>query len=349
MEQILMLFNPSLEIQTTDNYVDWSSLSVVELTNVSFSTRSIPIGTESEIDIAQLGFTTPIYINLPAKVKKLGVITSVVMSIFDESKGTIDLGNSTPQLMAYSDAESSHPQMDRENDKTVRSGIDVGMTTYKDYDILVMNNIAQIVDRGVVGSTQWDIITEALPGQFRTGLSQIQLKRKLLPGETGSISVNASVAINELDRSKLILTYDADTIPTNTDLNSPSGRNNTGSVDYIVDPLKFNPATAKTAGLRLLLLGAINTSSNVGVAGYDGPDAWKNADGTDFIASENDICEWDGTKWVIVFDASTKTNQLTDITYVTNLNTGIQYKWDAFEWVLSFEGEYPDGTWRIVF
>ena len=31
MEQILMLFNPSLEIQTTDNYVDWTSLSVVNL------------------------------------------------------------------------------------------------------------------------------------------------------------------------------------------------------------------------------------------------------------------------------------------------------------------------------
>ena len=26
-----MLFNPSLEIQTTDNYIDWTSLSVVNL------------------------------------------------------------------------------------------------------------------------------------------------------------------------------------------------------------------------------------------------------------------------------------------------------------------------------
>jgi len=347
MEQILMLFNPSLEIQTTDNYVDWSSLSVVELTNVNFSNRSIPIGTESEIDVAQLGFTTPIYLNLPAKVKKLGVITSVVMSIFDESKGTIDLGNSTPQLMAYSDAESSHPQMDKENDKTVRSGVNIGMTTYKDYDIIVMNNIAQIADRGVVGSIQWDKVIEALPGSFRTGLSQLQLKRKLLEGEAGSISVNGTVAINELDRTQLIITYDADTIPTNTDLTSPSGRNNTGSVDYIVDPLKFNPATSQTAGLRLLLLGAINTSSNVGVAGYDGPDAWKNADNTDFAAGENDIVEWDGTKWHVVFDASTDAGTTTK--YVTNLNTGVQYRWTGTEWILSFEGEYQKGTWRLSF
>jgi len=50
-----------------------------------------------------------------------------------------------------------------------------------------------------------------------------------------------------------------------------------------------------------------------------------------------------------VFNASEKTTPITDITYTTNLNTSIQYKWDTFEWVLSFEGEYPDGTWRIVF
>ena len=90
MEQILMMFNPSLEIQTTDNYVDWTSLSVVELENVNFSSRSIPVGTESEIEVSQLGLKTPIYISPPTKVKKLGVITNIVMSIFDESRGTID-------------------------------------------------------------------------------------------------------------------------------------------------------------------------------------------------------------------------------------------------------------------
>ena len=81
MEQILMMFNPSLEIQTTDNYVDWTSLSVVELDNVNFSSRSIPVGTESEIDVSQLGLKTPIYISPPTKVKKLGVVEKIIMSI----------------------------------------------------------------------------------------------------------------------------------------------------------------------------------------------------------------------------------------------------------------------------
>ena len=346
MEQLLMLFNPSLEIQTTDNYVDWSSLTVVELTSMNFSSRAIPIGTESEIDVAQLSFTTPIYINLPAKVKKLGIITSVVMSIFDESAGTIKLGTSIPELKAYSDSPQDRPSMDKVTDRVSREGINIDVATYKDYDLVVMNNTAQLVDRGIAGSVRWDQIIDALPGQYRAGLSQLQLQRVTLPGETGGMSVNGTVTVNTLDSTQLLVNWDVDTIPTNTTLPSPAGRNNTGSIDFIIDPGKYNPTTAKTPGLRLLLLGAINTSSNVGQAGYDGPDAWKNADNTDFVAGENDIVEWDGSAWSIVFDASADAD--TETKYITNLNTGVQYRWTGTEWILSFEGEYRKGTWRLA-
>jgi len=346
LEQLLMLFNPSLEIQTTDNYVDWSSLTSVELTQTTFSSRSIPIGTESDIDVATLGFSTPIYINMPAKVKKLGIITNVVMSIFDESNGTINLGISTPELRAYSDSPSERPAMDKQTDRIERDDqVHVSTATYKDYNMIVMNNIAQIVDRGKVGTITWTRLLEALPGEYRAGLSQIQLQRKLLDGESSSISVNGSVTINTLDETQLLVEWDEDTIPTNTTLNSPAGRNNTGSIDFIIDPQKYNPTTAKTAGLRLLLLGDINTSENVGELGYDGPDAWKNADNTDFVAGENDIVEWDGSAWHIVFDASADPG--TSTKYVTNLNTGVQYRWTGTEWILSFEGEYQKGTWRL--
>jgi len=39
MEQILVLFNPTLDIRTNDSPLDWTSLSQVELTNTSWSTR----------------------------------------------------------------------------------------------------------------------------------------------------------------------------------------------------------------------------------------------------------------------------------------------------------------------
>lgn len=71
----------------------------------------------------------------------------------------------------------------------------------------------------------------------------------------------------------------------------------------------------------------------------------ENADGSDFAASINDIVEWDGTKWSRIL----KANEQKDEVFVTNLTTRKQYKWTGEEWILSFEGEYPDGTWRLAY
>jgi hypothetical protein len=123
-----------------------------------------------------------------------------------------------------------------------------------------------------------------------------------------------------------------------------SGSPQKGTIDAIIDPTRTNPTSLKQSGVRILLLGDIGATGNT-----DGADAWKNAGGVDsLVAKENDIIEWSGTEWQIVFDSSTKTDTATDVTYTTNLNTGVQYKWDGLEWTLSFEGEYRKGSWRIV-
>ena len=59
---------------------------------------------------------------------------------------------------------------------------------------------------------------------------------------------------------------------------------------------------------------------------------------------ENDIIEYNGTRWEVIFDASQSSDQLV---YQTNIYTGVQYKWDGLSWVKSFEGEYRAGTWRL--
>jgi hypothetical protein len=93
LEQILVLFNPSLEIQTTDNYIDWTSLSVVNLTGLNFSSRTIPAGVDSDIDVCTMTFTLPIYVTPPAKVKKLGVVQTVIANVFTESGDILNLEN----------------------------------------------------------------------------------------------------------------------------------------------------------------------------------------------------------------------------------------------------------------
>ena len=336
MEQIMMLFNPSLEIQTTDNYVDWTSLSVVELANINFSSRTIPLGTETEVDVATLGFTTPIYISPPTKVKKLGVITHIITSIFNEQSGNIDLSQTMPELKAYQDGYENSIKLD-DKGNAVRKDTDAVLgTTGINYDIYVLGSVAQIVTKGVMGGLVWNGNVDTIPN-YKNGLSKIYLNREGIDAQ-----VVGTVAINESNPYQLLIDWDEDTLPTDTVIVGPG--TTSGSVDFIVDPTKFDPSSVKQTGKRLLLLKGIGSADNV-----DGADAWKGDSNIDLVAGENDIIEWNGTNWQVIFDASANpaTASNFSIKYITNLNTGVQYKWNGTEWLLSFEGEYRKGTRKI--
>jgi hypothetical protein len=362
LEQILMLFNPSLEIQTTDNYLDWTSLSVVNLDNVNFSNRTIPTGTESEIDVAQLTFSTPIYISPPAKVKRLGVITKIITSVFD-GNGYVDFEQQLQGTNLFSIGGSTPPFIEETNpgsDKVVDRGafpnegsgeisISSQVTRVRtpvvknpiQYRILIMNGKAKILENGLVSGRLWTSYIKELPGEYQSGLSLIYLRKPDIDGFVGG-----RITVNPLDESELIINFDRDTLPSNDVVPGPERDiNQYSSIDYIIDPLRFDPNQNKTPGVRMLLLGTIGGNNT------DGADAWKNTNGTDFVAGENDIVEWDGNAWHIVFDASqnliTQTQEIVDALYTTNLTTGIQYYWNGEQWLLSVEGEYAKGDWSI--
>jgi hypothetical protein len=62
------------------------------------------------------------------------------------------------------------------------------------------------------------------------------------------------------------------------------------------------------------------------------------------IANANDIIEYQNGWWQVSFDS-----QLISVPqYVTNLNTGIQFRWTGSQWVKSIDGLYNGGSWSIV-
>jgi hypothetical protein len=133
------------------------------------------------------------------------------------------------------------------------------------------------------------------------------------------------------------LNIDPDTVPGNTII---AGR---GTVDAVINPETFNP-TGVAVGTRYLILEDINVSSQYGQPGYDGPEAWKNSDGSDPQANANNIIEWNGNYWGSVFDSSATTA----VTYITNSYTGTQYKWNEGSWSKSYEGIYEARLWRLI-
>ena len=328
LEQILVLFNPSLEMQTTDNFIDWTSITVVNLENVTWSNRSVPVGVDSEIDIATLTFSVPIYISPPTKVRKMGVITNIITSMFDESLGTIEEGVSAPILNAYDDVPRAGIIQNKFGNKAQsEAASEMANVNYKTYGAFLDGDTAQLYSNGIVGNKNWREIFEALPGQYAADVSRI-----FFTSQENASTVTGTFTLSPFDEGKIIINWDTDSFPSDTVI---AGRT---SIDYIINPTNFNPSSIKTSGVRLLLLDDVGDENAT-----ESPVAWQNADTSALVASANDIIEWDGTKWNIVFDASATE----EVTYTTNLNTSIQYRFNNGEWLLSIDGDYPVGTWRV--
>jgi hypothetical protein len=322
LEQLLVLFNPSMEIQTNSNYIDWTSLSLVELTGLTYSSRSVPQGLEQDIDIATLNFTTPIWLTTPAKVKKLGVITKIITSIFDEQTGDISLNFTGESGSEYFGG---------------RNAVSVSATTLGNFSLMVLNNQARLIPPGTDGSQtyNWYSILDQYPGKFTAGLSQIWIPRAEGGEMVGHISLDPS------DDTIMHVAWDNDLRP---DTEIPPGSGKT-YVDAIIDPTTFVPVNPAT-GIRYLVLEDINTDPKLAsvLNTNDAADAWRNTNGTHLVARANDIIEWTGTAWTVIFDSQS----VSAVTYITNIRTQIQYAWDGESWLKSFEGIYTAGEWRLV-
>lgn len=320
VEQILPLFNPGLEIQSTDNYIDWTSLSVVYLDSPNWSSRSIPVGTENPIDVATLTFKMPIWISPPAKVKKLGVIQKIIASIHD-AQG--DLNSA-----AYTEANLMGTRM-------YYTPMDYGvlligntLTLLKIQDIETLREPTLTTPTKIGTRDNWHNLVNVY-GALVDGISQIRLM-----SSDEVTEIVGTVSYHPTDDSMLIFNADIDTYPANT----------LDPIDAIIDPRKNTAvalASSAVNGTRYLILNAIGSSAN---SALDGPGAWRGSDNADLIAGANDIIEFNGTHWTIVFDSSAATV----LQYVSNLNTGTQYKWNLNQWVKSFEGEYRNGNWTLV-
>lgn len=373
LEQILVLFNPSLELQTSDNYIDWTSLTVLELSSMTWSGKSIPVGTDTPIDVATLTVETPIWISPPVKVKHLGVITNVVASIYERAEVNDDtyidgLG------IALGGAEV-----------TLGSMLSSDRVTISNYHIQVYNGKALLLGKNEnvipAGATleipvrqgpplSWDILFAEYPGQLKAGSSRIFLIQQ------DGTEVVGTIAVNQIDPTILVINWDPDTYPKNYGIDS-NGKiqyidldynpgasyrpNSPGTFDAIIDPSKVYPGHGMqnvVAGDRFLIIEDIGSPINefdnaftsstgeagIGGAAANGPDAWKSTTGEDFIAKANDIIEWDGNQWNVIFDSTHKSEVLL---YQTNIYTGVQYAWHGVMWTKSFEGEYRAGRWRI--
>jgi hypothetical protein len=305
----------------------------------------------------------PVYITPPAKVKKMGVVRNLIMNVFSDSGDILNLED-----IVYN-----------QEDGAVQIRVNYGQ-----YSVLLLksnNGVADNFDVSLVDAAEvirtlglevpakqgddidWHIVLDQYGG-FISGISKIYFM------QADGNELGGTFVINEVDPTYLLVTMDMD-----------GRRSNDFIIDAIIDPYKYNPKRPNgelsdqtpATGTRFLMLDDVNNSVKAGLIEqnnwdstapadssqgqvYDGPDAWKDANGNDPIIKVNSIIEWNGTAWITIWDP--EENLLEDAstaeadfvsTYIQNLRTGLQYRWDGAQWLKSFEGVYAPGYWRFDF
>ncbi len=268
-EQILPLFNPALEIQSNTNMIDWSTLTYVLLTNTVWSSRSVPKGTETQIDIATMTFEMPVWLSLPAVVKKMGVIERIVSNIYATS------GDLTTELLT----------------KPAQDIVDTLVLTPLDFGVYYANGMLKLVKYAVESnqlvSYSWTDLVKVYNANIVNGISQIQLD---LPN--GNIVVG-TIATNPLDTSTLIYTPSSGTTPNDT-ITPPI----TAIIDPYTVPLSY--IQTPSVGTSYMILEPIgsnnNTNGNYAVI-------WGN-----LLANANDIITYTSSGWEVSFNSALATS-----------------------------------------
>jgi len=313
IEQLGTLFNPAFEIQSTDNFIDWTSLSAVFQDGLTFTSRSIPVGTGNPIDIMSWKFYMPIWITTASKLKKYGVIEKIIASIYQ-----------------------GHALQDIQDDDLLL-GTRQKITPYG-YQLLYSGNTLQLLPQDEPftppnndlvlpnnpnTSLYWSAYLN-LYGAVRPGISQIWLQNPYMDSD-----IVGTIVPNPTDDRFLIFNVDTDTLPQNT----------LEPVDSVINPQLTGPNAGlpgPTPGKRYLIV------ENIGHEG-DTTVSWGGV-----VANANDIIQFDANamQWFVAFDSQNSTT----VEFVTNITTQVQYRHVPHEgmWVKSYEGFYAAGDYSIV-
>ena len=321
-EQIMVIFNPGIQINTNDNPLDWGSITEIEKTGQTWSSRGVPQGTDTTNDFSSFTFKVPIWISPPAKVKRQTLIEQIITSVQDldvssiSTEGIFDpLGNAFDEL----DQVIISPG----NYRVDVSAIDA--TTSR---VELLNEY---------GASDPTLNWESLFAEYGT----IDPERSVLTLKTEDDieeidgDILGSIEVSSTEQNIATFVVDQDTLPTTI---------GSGAVTDMIDPSVSYPGNglpAEALGQRYLLL--------TNEQDFDGePVIAQNAEGVNpwgsIVAFENDIIEWNGTDWFVSFDSSS----ISVSQYVVNTSDAQHYKFDGDEWIYTYLGVFNPGYWRIT-
>ena len=326
-EQVLYLFNPTLDIQTGDNPIDWTSLTYVEMEEggISWTNRELPIGTDDDIEISSITFKMPVWLSPPAKIKKQNIIHQIITNI-----GTINENDKYIEGQAggynFSSSDLHTRVIVTPGNHQARAEIISGEGGTSCIITLLSEEGLETKPNSNEAWSWKELLNRY--GQYRKGVSQFRLKTTNNMDDHDS-DIIGIFDFDMNDDSKIHWTIDPDTLPQNTmqTVDGMISLANPVSQDVVSRYPGDGIMPEAKNGQRYLLASDLHPVPE-----------WTNLE-----ASENDIIEFKDGAWTIAFDASLRT----DPEVVLNSRSHKQLRWTGEMWVDAISADYNPGYWRV--
>lgn len=345
-EQIMTYFNPMIDIQTNRNILDWSSLTVIEMLDMNWNPLVYGTTTAPTTRTMSWNFNVPVWINPPSKVKKSNKINEIIISI----------GEGDPDFMVENESDPFTKLFD---DSTL---LNRSVVTPGNFNIMVKRNyneaysyyVKLMVDQNNTTDENnvpwdWNVLLQKY-GNIEANVSNLLLMTDIDNLDHNTDYNNSSyddsnhmkiiagtISVNKNDATILNYTIDPSTTPQNY--------NKTYYIDRCIDPFKTEPfdgmgENCNKDGITYLILNTIPQGSLLWGTIYENGSPITTIDG----AVQNDILQFDGTKWNKIFNS---VDNKSSLSYAQSNCNGDFFTFQNGWWHLTIDGEYHPGYWRI--
>lgn len=328
-EQLAVVFNKSIVLQQNSNIADWTSMMEVWMEDFTWTNRAIPQGAEQDRDVMTFKFKVNAWINPPAKVKRSSLIAEIVTDVFnveDINAIRAGVGGEYDPFTCYGGIPTQIITTEGNYKVSVEryTGVSPGGPTGPVDTITLLTTYGQADP-----SLSWQSLIQKY-GQITPNITKIRLK--LDPNiEVDTSDIIGSITQDASHQNILFFRPDLDTLPATT----------IPPILEIIDPTEVSPGfglPTATAGQRYLLTSQ-NSSENAIILPGLTISPW----GASLVAYPNDIIEYNGADWVVIFDSRNSTGK----NYVINNANSTQYTFNGADWTYTYYGTYSAGYWRI--
>lgn len=310
LEQLMMIFNTSLQLQQNDSVFDWTSIFEVFLTEILWTNRTIPQGTDTSWDFATMKFEVPVWISPPAKEMRAKVIKDIITEV---KMPGMDMPGYLQRCIVTSDRCSV---------KITENELDNN------------TNIAVLLAKGGIENDDvtWDSIVKSY-GKIIPDYTKLVVKTDDDHTSTDGDIYGTFISVTG---NKAIIRFDTETVPYDQ------------TVHAIIDPLHVWPNANKPInqlppGNKFLLIPEVYDSNDPAISEYNS--RWGG-----FSANSGDIIEYINGEWVVVFDSNNPIDEngdeIKDL-YIKCHEDGQYYHFNKGDWTFTFLGKYNPGYWSI--